>query len=103
MQLEKLLNEHDLLKDGHVIALKDGKKISLEDRIGISSILSYMCSSKRSEMIEFWFNSEWKEDWNCYPQELTKQLGFEYVNYWRGRSYGGAWFRLPALITLFLR
>ncbi len=80
-RLEGLLNKYELLEDGRVVKLKDGGEIPFDDRLSISSILDYMCRSDRDAMIEPWFNAEDKKDWSCSANDLTNQLGFEYVNY----------------------
>ncbi len=91
-RLESLLNKHGLLEDGHVVKLEEGREISFDDRLSLSSILDYMCSTDRDDMIESWFNVENKDDWFCYSNDLTEQLGFEYVYYRSSGSYDNARF-----------
>lgn len=80
-RLEKLLNKYDLLHDGHVVSLAEGKTIPLDDRVSICSILSYMSISDRKKKIEPLFNVEGKGDWKYNLGNMTKQLGFKYVYY----------------------
>ena len=87
-RLENLLNKHELLEDGQVVKFVEGHEISFEDRLSISSILDYMCSTDREAMIEPWFNGRGNANWHCNANDMTKQLGFEYVRYSSSRSYG---------------
>ena len=93
--LKKLLTRNELLAEGKAVKLAEGKTISLEDRISISSILSYMCNTDRDDMIEPLFNTEDKEPWSCQPVgDLTQQLGFEYIYYRSADSYNDAYFNI---------
>ncbi len=78
-RLEALLIKNNLLVDGKII--KTEVEIPFADRKGISSILDYLCSSDREQMISKWFNTDNKEDWNCYARDITSsQLAFIYTN-----------------------
>jgi len=95
-RLESLLNKYELLEDGQAVKLEEGRVIPFEDRLSLSSILDYMCETDRDNMIEPWFNTEVKEDWRCNANDLTKQLGFEYVYYRSSGSYGDANFYISS-------
>ncbi len=86
-RLKGLLEQNNLLVDGKVQVAKGN--LSAEDRKSISSILDYLCRSKRRYMIEDWFtfDDEGRLD-GCYAGNLTKQLGFDYLNKWQGRNAG---------------
>ncbi len=78
-RLEKLLVKNNLIVNGKVVKAKTN--LTFDDRKNISSILDYLCRSDRDVMIAPWFNTENKENWQCYGgQSLTTQLGFDYVS-----------------------
>ena len=82
-RLEMLLDRYDLIQGDKIVAAKKGA-ISKEDRVNISSILDYLCHSKRDEMIVPWFNTENKDNWSCYGgRGLTEKLGFEHIYRYR--------------------
>ncbi|MCK5374931.1 MAG: DUF4153 domain-containing protein [Alphaproteobacteria bacterium] len=101
MRLEKLLTENGLLKGWHIVALKDGVEISIEDRRSISSVLSYLCDTKREDLILPWFDDletseEDGKSLGCSPRVLTKKLGFEYVNSYPSGRYQDSKFYLSS-------
>lgn len=79
-RLEKLLIKHDLIVDGKAVKAKED--IPFDDRLSISSILSYLCSTERDAMIAPLFN----DMKYCSASNSTKQLGFEYVSRYTSRQ-----------------
>ncbi|PCI56949.1 MAG: hypothetical protein COB36_01375 [Alphaproteobacteria bacterium] len=81
-RLEKLLIKHDLIVDGKVVKAKED--IPFDDRLSISSILDYLCRTERDAVLRPLFIDTQKENLSyghhCYSGNMTKQLGFEYVN-----------------------
>ena len=84
-RMEGLLLKNNILVNGEIV--KAEEDLSFEDRQNISSIIDYLCQSGRDAMIEPWFNTEGKEEWDCYSgSKLTEQLGFEYVSAYKRRQ-----------------
>ena len=79
-RLEKLLTKHDLIVDGKAVKAKED--IPFDDRLSISSILTYLCGTERDAMIVPLFNDEKY----CSAHNFTKQLGFEYVSRYTSRQ-----------------
>lgn len=79
-RLEKLLTKHDLIVEGKAVKAKED--IPFDDRLNISSILSYLCSTERDAMIAPLFN----DAKYCSAHNFTKQLGFEYVSRYTSRQ-----------------
>ncbi|WP_425640977.1 DUF4153 domain-containing protein [Marinomonas gallaica] len=77
-RLETLLVENNILINDKVVIPKS--EPSFEARKNISSILAYMCQTKRDELIEIWFTPS-KEDteFQCDQYDLTEEMGFEFV------------------------
>ena len=96
MFLKRLLTKYELLENGKVVKLREGEKISLEDRVSISSILGYLCNTDRDHMVEPWFNVKSEKSWSCLPSNMTRQLGFEYIYYRSADSYNDAYFNVSS-------
>ena len=77
-RLETLLVENNILINDKVVIPKS--EPSFEARKNISSILAFMCQTKRDELIEIWFTPS-KEDteFQCDQYDLTEEMGFEFV------------------------
>ncbi len=92
-RLEKLLVKNNLLENGKVIKAKTD--LSFDDRSNISSILDYLCKSYRDGMVEQWFNTKNTKNWDCYGgSNLTKHLGFDYINKYEARKHNDSNFYL---------
>lgn len=84
------LEKNNLIADGKIKKAEKDSDIPFEDRREISSILDYLCSSDRDDLIAHLFEFKDHSDKSakkCYgAYNLTPQLGFEYVSYYERRS-----------------
>lgn len=80
-RLEAMLVDNNILLNGKVV--EPDIEPSFEARKNISSIVSYMCRTERDALIEDWFTpSENTQTFECNPYSLTKEMGFEFVDYY---------------------
>lgn len=86
-RLQGLLVNTGLLVNGRIVKnMNADDTISFDDRQTISSILQYLCRTKRGEMIEGWFAGSEKFVCNAYKL-APERLGFEFVaDYQREQS-----------------
>lgn len=86
-RLQGLLVDTGLLVNGRIVKnMNADETISFDDRKDISSVLQYLCRTKRSEMIEGWFAGGEKFVCNAYKL-APERLGFEFVaDYQREQS-----------------
>jgi hypothetical protein len=88
-RLETLLVKNAILVNGEII--KTEQKVSIDDRLSISSILTFLQQRKRLDRLAHWMPSLEEGQSVPYPQELTKQMGFDYVHRYqlqRGKHSG---------------
>ncbi|PCK00359.1 MAG: hypothetical protein COA45_00830 [Zetaproteobacteria bacterium] len=88
-RLESLLIKNNLIVDGKAVKAKED--ISFDDRLSISSILTYLCNTERDALLIPLFSDVHKQylsyGSHCYAGNMTKQIGFQYVNkYNRGNN-----------------
>ncbi|MCO4787254.1 MAG: DUF4153 domain-containing protein [Marinomonas atlantica] len=79
-RLEALLIENNILVNEKIVT--PSIKPNFEVRKNISSILAYMCRTKRSELIEVWFEPNKQINFQCDEYALTEEMGFEFVYYY---------------------
>ncbi len=90
-RLATLLEKHHILQEGRIIPTQE--TVPLADRKAISSIVSYLIQTKKTEQLKQWFELDHAalfkgNNYYTMQQDLVKKMGIQYANRWQKEDEG---------------